>query len=409
MHKLFLVARREYSKCVQTKGFILLTLGLPLAIVALVAIAVVASNRGPVSVGYVDQADVIQNPGVVVTTPSGESVGPDRKKASFRSFADPLAGQAAVKNEEIAVLYVLPADYLTSGRVQAYYWSRPPSAAALEQFKLLLRANLVSDQGPEVQVRVLEGAKDVAVRSLDARTRAGGSGFGTVVIPGILALFFTFALMASVGYLLQAVTEEKENRTVEVMATSLSANQLIGGKTAGLIAVALTQLATWILVAVAALAVAARFSPPPGDLEVSGWFLAIAALYFIPSFVLAASLVIAIGAAVSDFQQGQQITGVLSILFLLPVFFLALVLQNPDSPVLVALTLFPTTSFATVAFRWGATVIPFWQLAVSWVCLVLTASAMVLVAPRVFRRGMLRYGRRMTWRSMLAAARSRSV
>ena len=304
---------------------------------------------------------------------------------------------------------MLPSDYRTSGRVEAYYWDRPPSETVLEQSELLLRANLARGQSPEVQGRVLQGPKDLTMRSLDGLTRAGGYGFGAVVVPAVLALFFTFALMASTSYLLRAVSEEKENRTVEVMATSVSANQLMGGKTAGLIAAALTQLVIWGTAAAIGLMVAVRFFPLPGELQVSGSFAVLAFLYIVPSFVLAAGLVIAIGAAVGDFQQGEQISGVLSLLFLLPIFFVALLFENPDSPILVFLTLFPPSSFATVAFRWGATVIPFWQLALSWVCLVGAAAAVVSLAPRIFRRGMLRYGKSMSLRGLFEAARSSGV
>jgi ABC-type Na+ efflux pump permease subunit len=75
----------------------------------------------------------------------------------------------------------------------------------------------------------------------------------------------------------------------------------------------------------------------------------------------------------------------------------------------VFFSLFPTTSFSMVAFRWGATAIPFWQLAGGWVILVLTAAAVVVIAPRIFRRGMLRYERHMSLRGVMEAARSKGV
>ncbi len=409
MRKLWLIARREYVGCWKTKSFVLLTLGLPVAVILVVGIALVVSHRGPATVGYLDRAGVIKNSAVVVTTPSGESVGPDKDKVRFRAFSDTAEGQAALSREEIEVLFVLPADYRSSGRVEAYYWNRRPSGTVVEQSELMLRANLASGQSPEVQARLLEGASVTTMTSLDGHTRPGGSPFGAVLIPAVLAAFSIFSLMTATSYLLRAVSEEKENRTVELMATSVSANQLMGGKTAGLIAAALTQLVIWVAVAAVGLVVASRFVPFLGEVELNGSFAALTVLYLVPSFILGAGLVVAIGAAVSDFQQGEQISGVLSVLFLLPIFFVALLFENPDSPILVFLTLFPTSSFATVAFRWGATVIPFWQLAASWLLLVGTTAATVAVAPRIFRRGMLRYGKPMSLRGLLDAARSSGV
>jgi ABC-2 type transport system permease protein len=401
MNKFWLIARREYLRCVRTKGFLIVTLGLPVAIVAVIAASILLSDRGPAAVGYVDQAGVIAHAAVVVQTAGGGNAGPDPGKARFQPFEDVTLGQTALSRKEIKALYVIPADYPASGRIQAYYWTRQPSATVRAQFELLVRANLLASQEPGVQIRVLEGPKDIVVRSIDGRSTAGRDGFAGVVIPGMLALFFTFSVMASVGYLLQTVTEEKENRTVEVMATSVSVNQLIGGKMAGLIAVILTQLLIWVAVVTAGILIAARFFEPAGELHVSGWFLAVAVLWFVPSYVLAAGLVVSIGAAVRDFQQGQQISSVLTLIFMVPIFFVALIFQNPDSPILVFLSIFPTTSLATLAFRWGATVIPWWQFAASWACLALAAAGMVVLAPRIFRRGMLHYGKRMSWRGAL--------
>ena len=408
MHKFWLIARREYLKCWKMKGFLVLTLGLPAAIFVGLAVAIVMSDGGPTTVGYVDRAGVIQDT-AAVSTVNVESLGQNRDKVRFQAFSDAARGRAAVTRREIEALFVLPADYLASGRVEAYYWDRPPSDTVLEQSELLLRANLVGGHTPEIVARVLQGPHDLTLRSLDGLTRSGGYGFGAVVVPAALALFFTFSLMTSATYLLRAVSEEKENRTVEVMVTSVSVNQLIGGKAAGLIAAALTQMVVWGTAAVVGLMVAARSFPLPGGLEFSGSFAAVAVLYFVPSFVMAAGLVILTGATVGDFQQGEQISGVLSILFMLPIFFVALLFENPDSPVLVFLTLFPTSSFATVAFRWGATMIPFWQLAASWAVLVGAAGAVVILAPRIFRRGMLRYGKSMSVRGLLDAARSKGA
>jgi ABC-2 type transport system permease protein len=374
-----------------------------------VALAVFLYDRDPVSVGYVDRAGIVADAPAVVTTPSGENVGPNEDVVRFQGFVNLADGLAAVRRGDIDTLFVLPADYLRSGRVQAYSWDEEPSVRSQEGFKLLVQANLAREQTAEVQARLLKGPATPTLRSLDGRTPGGDYGLGTLLAPGVLAIFFSFTLMATTGYLLQAVTEEKENRMVEIMATSVSPNQLIPGKAAGLIAASLTQVTAWIAGAAGALVLALQFFDLPGELEISERFLVTAALFFVPSFILAASLIILIGAAVADFQQGQQVSGVLSMIFLLPMFFVALLFQDPDSPILVFLTLFPPSSFATTAFRWGLTVIPFWQLAASWALLAGATAASVVFAPRVFRLGMLGYGKRMSLRHVLTAARSPEV
>jgi ABC-2 type transport system permease protein len=411
MRKLWLVARREYLKYVRAKGFVWLTLGLPVGVLLVMAIGIlfsVNSGRGSVTVGYVDQAGVI---GVVAeyAGTAGTDTGATSVGTRFVPYANLTEAQPALSAGEIQALFVLPPDYVASGRVQAYYWKNRPADRVLSAFKDLLRNSLVTGQPEDVRVRTLEGPTDVAVRSLEGKGTAGAQGGAGFLVPMALGVFFLFSIMSTTGYLLQAVTDEKENRTVEVMATSVSANQLIGGKTAGIVAMALTQVSIWVAVGALGLVVGARFLEPLRDVHVSLWFVVTMVLFFVPSYILAAGMVVTLGAVVTDFQQGQQISGVLTLLFLLPLFFLVLVFTNPNSPILVFLTLFPTTSFSMVAFRWGATVIPFWQLATGWVLLVLSASAMVVIAPRVFRRGMLRYGRRMSLHGVLEAVRSKGA
>jgi ABC-2 type transport system permease protein len=77
--------------------------------------------------------------------------------------------------------------------------------------------------------------------------------------------------------------------------------------------------------------------------------------------------------------------------------------------VAVALTLFPTTAFITVTMRWGLTVIPLWQLVVSWLLLVGSAGLSVWAAARILRVGMLRYGQRLTVRAMAQAVRAGGI
>jgi ABC-2 type transport system permease protein len=185
------------------------------------------------------------------------------------------------------------------------------------------------------------------------------------------------------------------------MVTSVSTNQFIGGKAIGLIGVALTQVLLWTVVIIGGLAVASRFVDGLGALTVPWSLMGVLALYLVPLFALASSMVLTLGVVSVDSSQNQQVASGMSILFLLPLVFSPLVATNPDGPVMVALTLFPTTAPLTIAARWGATVVPVWQLILSWVILAGCAAFGLWATPRVFKVGMLRYGRRMSLRAVV--------
>jgi ABC-2 type transport system permease protein len=135
-------------------------------------------------------------------------------------------------------------------------------------------------------------------------------------------------------------------------------------------------------------------------------FLLLMVLYFLPTYALVAGIMITLGSMVTEQQQGQQIAGMINLLFLAPFFVFVFVFTNPDGPLMVAMTLFPTTAFMTVAMRWGVTTVPVWQLALGWTLLVGTAAFMVVVASRVFRVGMLQYGQPISLRTVADIART---
>lgn len=227
-------------------------------------------------------------------------------------------------------------------------------------------------------------------------------------LPFVASFFFVIAVMASGGYLLQAVTTEKENRTMELLITSLTPEQLVSGKAVGLMAVSLTQIGIWALAIVVGLIVGAQYLAPLRQAHVPWGMLGIAVLYFLPSYALVAGIMITIGSAVTETQQGQQIAGLINLLFFAPVFFLVLVIANPDNPLLVFLSLFPTTAFLTITMRWSLAVVPLWQMILSWVLLVASAAGSLWASARVLRAGMLRYGQRLELRAMFRALRTKT-
>ncbi len=395
MHKLRLIARREYVTNVRRRSFIVVTIALPLLFLAMMALSVVGGEIGkgdPTGVGYIDQS------GVLAT----EAANP-----GFRVFGSLEQAQAALEAHTIRAYYLVPEGYKDSGQVQLFYWDRQPSASLQASFDSFLRDNLVATLAPDIATRALDGPTDLEVRSADGARAMRGQGLAGLILPFALGLFFSFGLMNASSYLIRAVADEKESRTIEIVATSASPTQLIAGKAVGLIGVALTQVVIWAVLVFGGIAVASIWVEALAAIEISWGLVAVLIAYFVPLFVLAATLMIIMGVAVTDTRQGQAIAGAFSFVFLLPLFFSPLLGSNPDSPAMVVLTLFPTTSMLGVAVRWSATLIPLWQLIVGWLLLAASAAAGLWAAPRVFRQGMLRYGRRMRLGAVLRAMKAR--
>ena len=400
MRKLLIIAKHEYAKIARKRSFILGTLAMPVFFVAIMVLSVLftvsGTDRRPL--GYVDQSGVLTAAIMPAETARGEPL------IDIRAFADDDAAKAALTAGEIQGYYVLPADYLNSHEVKLMYWDKIPADTLQRDFNYFMRVNLVTQLPKNVQTRAIEGAEIVA-RSADGRQEISGGGFFNFVLPFFVGFFFIMTVMGAGGYLLQAVTDEKENRTVEVMATSVTSEQLIGGKALGLIGVALTQIAILIVVVVLGIVIGSRFLDFLREVSVPWSLLLTILVFFVPSFALIAGMMIAIGASVTELQQGQQLVGVLNTLFTLPYFFVIVFFTAPNSTLATILTLFPTTAFTTITLRWGVASIPVWEMIVSWLLLVASSGLMVWAAARVFRAGMLRYGQRLDFKSMLHAVR----
>lgn len=404
MRNFWLMARYEYLNRVRTRSFLLSMLSVPALIVVIIVIGAIAATTGEnnLPIGYVDSAGLL-DPALYAEPYLGDM----EDRVALLPFVDGESALAALEAGDIQGYYVLPPGYPQDPRVEVYYLEDYPSQSDFNDF---LRANLLAqaDLEPATRAWLLDGP-DVTMRDLSTGRELGGDAFVNIFLPLIGGFFFFFAVMGASGYLLQIVADEKENRTMEILITSVSPLELIGGKALGLIAVALTQITLWAVAVVVAVLIAARFVDFLAALTFPWSFMLIMALYFLPAFCLMGGLMIVIGSAVTELQQGQSIAGVLNMLFIAPFFFFVLIFTNPNSPLLTFMTFFPTTSFMTVAMRWGVTGIPTWQLVVSWLLLVGSAAFMIWLASRVFRLGMLRYGQQLEIREVVAALRGAEV
>jgi ABC-2 type transport system permease protein len=396
MRNSWLVAKHEYRRTVVRRGFVITTLAVPLGMALLVAFGILMEGLGKsnLPIGYVDHAGILD--------PSqGFS---EASSVQIRAYADEKAALSALERAEIQALFVLPSNYLETLHTELYYLEDPPSEEAWGDFADLIRSNLITTMPAEIQSRVLEGAS-ITVHDTVSNREFGESSIINIILPFVATFFFFFATMFAAGYMLGVVAHEKENRTMEVMVTSATPGQLIGGKMAGLLAASLTQLSIYVVAAVIALKVAAPYIPELQQAAVPWDYLGIMALLFLPSYALVAAVMVAIGGAAGELQQGQQVAGILNLFFMLPIFLLPVIFQDPSHPLVVALSIFPTTSFLTISLRWGLGTVPLWQIGVSWVLLVATAVLTVWAAARVFRVGMLRYGQPLSVKAAVAAIR----
>ena len=398
MRKLWQVARYEYQRHVRRRGFLFATFGMPLLIIAVGAISAFVAQRGSNKpLGYVDRAGVL---GASPQLPQD-----DEDAVPLIPFDDEAAARSALEAGRIQGYYLLPEDYLEKGRGTLYYWNSTPDEDTQGYFERVLRLNLMRDLPPDVAQRLAQGPA-IVIRSPDGRREASKEGFLNLMTPYFVGIFFMIAIQMSAGYLLQAVVEEKENRTIEIILTSITPRQFIGGKVVGLVGVGLTQMAIWSLGGIVAVRIARERWASVAAITFPWDFVLVALVLFLPAYVMLAGLMTGIGAAVTELREAQQMAGLFNLLLAAPYFVVPALFRHPNGLLALALSFFPLTAPVTMSIRWPLTLVPLWQVGISALLLLLSAWLSVVGAARLFRAGMLRYGQRLSLRGMWQALRS---
>lgn len=395
MIKAWRIALHEYQRHVFTRRFLMGLLSVPFMMAVMVGLIflIISMENKDTTIGYVDRSGLLAHP---LPPPAAEA---PNKPISVRAYPDEAAAAAALQANEIQAYYLLPADYLTSGQLKMVHIQDIKSPAR-SQFYDFLAVNLLAGMNASVRNRILSG-DEIIIQAVDgSRDISSESGWMGLFIPVLAALGFVVAMFTAGGYLMQAVVEEKENRTMEVVLTSVSPNQFMAGKIVADMCIGLTQIFVWLIFIVIAFKVAAVNFEILQSLQISPQILLLAGVILLPTFVMVSAFMALIGATVSEAREGQQMIGLISLPIWIPYMLIGLIMENPNSPLTVGMSLFPLTSALTMLIRQGVTVIPAWQIATSGLILVLCAGGAIWLAGRAFRLGMLRYGKRLAWREI---------
>ena len=403
MNKTLLVFRHEFLHTIKKKGFIIITLIVPvLALIAIGVFQLISTDEPPVvettTIGYVDEAG-----------------GFDKYTAQgyinlFR-FDTADEATAALINGDVPEYFVIPPDYMSTGVINRYTLEKevetPPLITTV--IKNFLTSNLLDGKVPPETVYRIEMPLDLVVTRLtetgEVATEQGG--FGNIIIPGIFSLLLAFSLMFSSSYLVQGLGDEKESRLIEVLLSSVSTRQLLVGKVLGLGAAGILQVAVWLVSAPLLLRLASSaFGGFISTIQLPANFIALGIVYFILGYLLFAALSAGVGAISPSAREGQPLSMIYTLFAFVPLWFSSLLFIFPNSPIWVVLTIFPVTAPMAAMLRLGVSDIAVWELAVSIAVLVLSIIGVMFLATRAFRIYLLMYGKRPGWGEIIQNLRS---
>lgn len=392
MNKTWLIFVNEYKKHVLTKRFLFAILSMPFFVAFLVLVGFLSVwlqfDKAPV--GYIDAYNVLKSHDPVPTT----NVHTLFPTVEFIAFADEASAKSSVEKGQIQAYFVITQNYLSNGKVDLVKGSKTGSNIN-DDISDFLRYNLLKDK-PEAIIDRLSQGTDLIIRSADGTRELAADNWLMILLPFLAGILFIIAVNVSGGYLLQAVVEEKENRTMEILITSVSPNQLMTGKVIGNLLVGLTELAIWMVIALLALQFVPQWLPIGQSLQIEPSLILIMIGTFLPAFVMIAAAMGAIGATATEAREAQQIAGLFTLPIVVPFWFVTAIMFNPNGALAVGMSMFPLTAPVALPLRAVFTTVPFWQIAVTLLLLCLLAVFAIWCAGRIFHLGMLRYGKKIS-------------
>lgn len=403
MHDVLLVALREIRVMLRRSSFYIATFAIP-AITGFLFFGTAFINARFTSDGGTDGTNQVKPVGLVDQAQVIKRTPPSLHQY-FIPYADEQQATSALRNGAIDSFYVIAADYQATGRVTQV--SRQVTLQGLGNsdgvLRSLLLANLTDDPALAQRIDDPLDLKPEIVGGSQSSAPPGSSPL-TSGLSYALGFLLAFSILNGSGWLVQAVAEEKENRTIELLLTSVKPWQLMAGKLLGLGVMSMLQLGLWIGVSTSLLganSILGRFNIGQVDASVWGWMV----LFFVLGFAFFGALMASLGAVGASIRESGQASSFLTLPLLVPLWFGAAITEQPDGTLAQVLSLIPFTAPVTIMLRLGQGTVPLWNMLASVLALVLAVMAAIWLAARLFRSTTLLTGVRPTPRAIWRALR----
>ena len=415
MNKLWTVFKREFLTRVKTKGFIIGTLLTPLFIILISigpGLLMNLKSEKSKQIAVVDLSGIVYDELVQAlndTTSSGQPLYKFTKVPASADNLDEVKNdlKQEVDKNKIDGFFIIPADVVDKNETQYYAKSvsnfdeNRTFQSAISQIIRNYRIKQISLE-PEVVNKLTRWVNLMTIKVTKGGKEQEDQGL-SFLVTFIMVMFLYMALIMYGVFVMRSVYEEKQSRVVEVIISSCKPFQLMAGKVLGVGAVGLLQYAIWA--AVAALltiysgsimqlfsASASAFAIPTIPISVLVYFI----IFFILGYLLFATIYAAVGAMVNSDQDAQQFQFPV-MMFIIAAFILAFyIIKNPTANLSKIFSLIPFFSPITMFTRIAIQMPPFGEILLSIVILILTIVFLIWLAGKIFRVGILMYGKRPT-------------
>ncbi|MBK7594970.1 MAG: ABC transporter permease [Gemmatimonadetes bacterium] len=432
MNKIFAVVRREFIERVRTRAFLLATLGLPLLMVFAMTVPALMM-RGTDRTTRIAVIDgTADSTGVQIVAALGKPTFKDGTRAKYAIEHITLAGDPTAKRDSLLQrtsrdvaepldgVMILPENTLAAGKV-AYFGTNVSSFETMGELERLISSVVVGTRLERAGVDA--GVVTAAMRPADMKTTkvadgkpTGESGAASFLLAYIMGFLLYISVVLFGQQTMMSVIEEKTSRIMEILASSLRPFQMLLGKVIGVGAVGLLQMSIWVgtvfVVGQNRAVLAGLLKVPVETMQtlpipsIPTDLLVVFLTYFALGFLLFGAVFAAVGSMVNSTQEAQQaISGVIMVI-MVGFFGVFAVIKDPSGGLGTVLSLIPFTAPFVMPVRWSMAAVPLPELALSLVIMVAALLGVVWVAGRIYRTGILMYGKKPTLREVFRWVRA---
>lgn len=417
MRNMWVILKREYLERVRTRTFLVLTLLAPAIMTALMIlpaklatmgqkpqhIVIVTSNQ---QFGDMVRQQLLSESSAIEDT-DGDDTSKPKPQDQYVIDVDTNAADAerATLRDRLDTHAIDSFVWLTDDALAAHNvnWTGREMPSAREkawvsdavtrivQQRELSKQGLSATQAQEVLMPLRIDA--VRIERGHETKSSGSARFLEIVI--MVMLIYVAVLLYGIS-VMRSVLEEKTSRIMEVLLSSASSTELMTGKILGVGAVGLTQIIVWTVMAGVIALPSLASQPNFSELQISPLVMTCFVLFFLLGYLLYSTMYATIGAITTTEQEGQQLQFLIVMPLVLSVFMLMPVLRTPDSAVVVWLSMIPFFAPIVMYARIVVQTPPIWQILLSLLLMVGTIAGLVLLCARIYRIGVLIYGKRAT-------------
>lgn len=407
MNKTWLVLINEFRSAFFRKSYLLTLVLIPLT--SLIVLLIVSGLQ---KFSGVDAGAMVNNlfvPGAQNTTEGFVDQSgliktiPDDFVNTLVRYTTEEEAKKAITGKNISAYYIIPENFLETGDIIYIRPDYNPLGGITQTSAIngLIDYNLV-DGNVELSYRV-QNPLNVKKIDLSNSVQREDSNMLTFFLPYVVTFLFYTTILTSSSLLLNSISNEKQNRVLEILMTSVTPMQMLTGKIIALGLTGLLQTVIWSGAGLLMLRFSGRAFSLSSAFQLPASILLWGILFFVLGYAVYASLMAGIGALVPNLREGSQLTTIVILPLIVPLMFISTLIQTPNSPLAMVLSIFPLTSPVSMMTRLAATNVPFWQCALALVLLLGTAYLFIRASAGLFRAQNLLSGKSVTAKDFVRA------